>query len=160
MDSIAVASAGIDNVVASCGTSLSEGQIRLLGRYTRRVVVNYDPDSAGVAATQRSLDLLLEEGFEAKVLALTGGLDPDSFIRKRGVADYKEHLSAAPTYLDYLTERAAAAARFKPAGRQGGRGQCRDALRGSRAERHVARGTRQPVGRTAQTGRQAASGRN
>jgi DNA primase len=108
MDAIAVASAGIDNVVASCGTSLSEGQIRLLGRYTRRVVVNYDPDSAGVAATQRSLDLLLEEGFEAKVLALQGGLDPDSFIRKRGAADYKEHLSAAPTYLDYLTERAAA----------------------------------------------------
>ncbi len=108
MDSIAVASAGIDNVVASCGTSLAEGQIRLLSRYTRRVVVNYDPDSAGVAATQRSLDLLLEEGFEAKVLALEGGLDPDSFIRKRGAAEYKQRLSAAPTYLDYLTERAAA----------------------------------------------------
>jgi DNA primase len=108
MDSIAVASAGIDNVVASCGTSLSEGQIRLLARYTRRVIVNYDPDSAGVAATERSLDLLLEEGFEAKVLALPGGLDPDSFIRKRGAAEYKERLSAAPSYLDYLTERAAA----------------------------------------------------
>ena len=61
-----------------------------------------------MAATQRSLDLLLEEGFEAKVLALKGGLDPDSFIRKRGAADYKEHLIGAPTYLDYLTERAAA----------------------------------------------------
>lgn len=108
MDSIAAASAGIDNVVASCGTSLAEGQIRLLSRYTRRVVVNYDPDSAGVAATQRSLDLLLEEGFEVKVLALPGGLDPDSFIRQRGAAEYKEKLSATPTYLDYLTERAAA----------------------------------------------------
>ena len=72
------------------------------------MIVNYDPDSAGVAATQRSLDLLLEEGFEAKVLALPGGLDPDSFIRKRGAAKYKENLTAAPTYLDYLTERAAA----------------------------------------------------
>ena len=72
MDCIAVASSGIENVVASCGTSLTEGQIRLLGRYTRRVVVNYDPDSAGMAATERSLALLLEAGFEAKVLALPG----------------------------------------------------------------------------------------
>jgi DNA primase len=108
MDCIAVESAGIENVVASCGTSLSEGQIRLLSRSTHRVVVNYDPDSAGVAATQRSLDLLLEAGFDAKVLALPGGLDPDSFIRKNGAASYRDRLAAAPTYLDYLTERAAA----------------------------------------------------
>jgi len=108
MDCIAVASAGIENVVASCGTSLTESQIRLLSRSSRRVVVNYDPDSAGMAATERSLTLLLEEGFEAKVLALPGGLDPDSFIRRQGVAAYRELLGAAPTYLDYLTERAAA----------------------------------------------------
>jgi DNA primase len=108
MDCIAVASAGIENVVASCGTSLTESQIRLLSRFSRRVVVNYDPDSAGTAATERSLTLLLEEGFEAKVLALPGGLDPDSFIRRQGVAAYRELLGAAPTYLDYLTERAAA----------------------------------------------------
>jgi len=108
MDCIAVASSGIENVVASCGTSLTESQIRLLGRSSRRVVVNYDPDAAGVAATERSLALLLEAGFEVKVLALPGGLDPDSFIRKRGAAAYREALSAAPTYLDYLTERAAA----------------------------------------------------
>ena len=107
MDCIAVASSGIENVVASCGTSLTEGQIRLLGRYTRRVVVNYDPDSAGMAATERSLALLLEAGFEAKVLALPGGLDPDEFIRKRGVAVYADLLKNAPSYLDYLTERAA-----------------------------------------------------
>src|SRR5208283_31317 len=72
----------------------------------RRIVVNYDPDSAGMAATERSLTLLLEEGFEAKVLALPGGLDPDSFIRKQGVAAYRGLLAGAPTYLDYLTERA------------------------------------------------------
>ncbi|MHB8652510.1 MAG: DNA primase [Terriglobia bacterium] len=107
MDCIAVASCGIENVVASCGTSLTESQIRLLGRYSRRVVVNYDPDSAGTAATERSLTLLLEEGFEAKVLALPGGLDPDSFIRREGAAKYRERLSAAPSYLDYLTDRAA-----------------------------------------------------
>jgi DNA primase len=108
MDCIAVASSGIENVAACCGTSLTEGQIRLLARYSRRVVVNYDPDSAGVAATERSLALLLEEGFEAKVLALPGGLDPDSFVRKQGPAAYRELLAAAPTYIDYLTERAVA----------------------------------------------------
>ncbi len=107
MDCIAVASCGIENVVASCGTSLTESQIRLLSRYSRRVVVNYDPDSAGTAATERSLTLLLEEGFEAKVLALPGGLDPDSFIRREGAAKYRERLSSAPSYLDYLTDRAA-----------------------------------------------------
>jgi DNA primase len=108
MDCIAVVSAGIENVVASCGTSLTESQTRLLSRYSRRAVVNYDPDSAGVAATERSLNVLLEEGFEAKVLALPGGLDPDSFIRRQGAGSYRELLAAAPTYLDYLTERAAA----------------------------------------------------
>lgn len=107
MDCIAVASCGIENVVASCGTSLTESQIRLLGRFSKRVVVNYDPDSAGTAATERSLTLLLEEGFEAKVLALPGGLDPDSFIRKHGAAKYRERLSASPSYLDYLTDQAA-----------------------------------------------------
>ncbi|MGH7249280.1 MAG: DNA primase, partial [Pseudomonadota bacterium] len=59
MDCIAVVSAGVENVVASCGTSLTESQVRLLGRYSRHVVVNYDPDSAGVAATERSLAVLL-----------------------------------------------------------------------------------------------------
>jgi DNA primase len=108
MDCIAVASSGIENVVASCGTSLTESQIRLLSRYARRVVVNYDPDSAGVAATERSLNLLLEEGFEAKVLALPGGLDPDAFIRRQGAEAYRHKLVAAPTYLEYLTERAIA----------------------------------------------------
>lgn len=107
MDCIAVASSGLENVVASCGTSLTENQVRLLARYSRRVVVNYDPDSAGVQATERSLSILLEEGFEAKVLALPKGLDPDSFVRREGVSAYRERLAAAPTYLDYLTDRAA-----------------------------------------------------
>jgi len=106
MDCIALVSIGIENVVASCGTSLTESQIRLLARYSRRVVVNYDPDSAGVAATERSLALLLEEGLEAKVLALPGKLDPDSFIRKEGSGRYRELLSGAPSYIDYLTDRA------------------------------------------------------
>lgn len=109
MDCIALASSGIENVVASCGTSLTESQVRLLGRYTRRVVVSYDADSAGIAATERSLGMLLEEGFEVHVLILPGGLDPDSFIRQQGVGSYRELLARAPAYLDYLTDRAAAA---------------------------------------------------
>jgi DNA primase len=120
MDCIAVASSGIENVVACCGTSLTESQIRLLARYSRRVVVNYDPDSAGVAATERSLALLLEEGFEAKVLALPGGLDPDSFVRKQGVGAYRELLAGAPSYIDYLTDRALATHNIKmPEGKVG-----------------------------------------
>ncbi|MGH9356784.1 MAG: DNA primase [Terriglobia bacterium] len=108
MDCIALASSGIKNVVASCGTSLTEAQVRLLGRYTRRVTVNYDPDAAGIAASERSLSLLLEEGFEVGVLTLPGGLDPDSFIRKHGAKVYQERLDSAPAYLDYLAGRAAA----------------------------------------------------
>ncbi len=107
MDAIGVASAGVENVVASCGTSLTEAQIRLLGRFARRVMVNYDPDSAGVAATERSLELLLEEGFEVRVLSLPGGLDPDEFVRRHGPEEYAKRRAAAPGYIEYLTDRAA-----------------------------------------------------
>src|SRR3984885_13114526 len=106
MDAIAVARAGISNVVASCGTSLTEPQVKLLNRFTRRVVVNYDPDTAGQAATERSLTLLLEQGAEVNVLALPGGKDPDSFIRSEGAAAYTKLLKEAPPYVDYLIARA------------------------------------------------------
>src|SRR5271170_2687886 len=106
MDAIAVARAGVPNVVASCGTSLTEMQLRLLGRFTRRVVMNYDPDTAGQTATERSLTLLLEQGFDARVLRLPGGADPDLFIRKHGVDAYVKLLAQAPPFLDHLIERA------------------------------------------------------
>ncbi|MGD0906607.1 MAG: DNA primase [Candidatus Acidiferrales bacterium] len=106
MDAIAVARAGISNVVASCGTSLTESQIKLLNRFTRRIIVNYDPDTAGQAATERSLTLLLEQGAEVRVLALPGGKDPDSFIRSEGAAAYTKLLNEAPPYVDYLISRA------------------------------------------------------
>src|SRR5258706_5470284 len=109
MDAIAVARAGISNVVASCGTSLAEPQIKLLGRFTRRVVVNYDPDTAGQTATERSLSLLLEHDFEGRVLALpTIGdkkADPDLFIREKGSDAYQKQLREAPPYIDYLANR-------------------------------------------------------
>ncbi len=106
MDAIAVARAGISNVVASCGTSLTEPQVKLLNRFTRRIIVNYDPDTAGQAATERSLTILLEQGAEVRVLALPGGKDPDSFIKAEGAAAYTKLLNEAPTYVDYLISRA------------------------------------------------------
>ncbi|HXY26104.1 MAG TPA: DNA primase [Candidatus Acidoferrum sp.] len=110
MDAIAVARAGISNVVASCGTSLAEQQIKLLGRFTKRVVVNYDPDAAGQSATERSLSLLLEQDFEVRVLALPPigdkKADPDLFIREKGAEEYLRLLKEAPPYVDYLIARA------------------------------------------------------
>src|SRR6267154_2060454 len=88
VDAIAVARAGVSNVVASCGTSLAEPQIKLLGRFTKRVIVNYDPDTAGQAATERSIAILLEQDFEVRVLALPGKADPDKFIRDQGADAY------------------------------------------------------------------------
>jgi len=110
MDAIAVARAGIANVVANCGTSLGEPQIKLLGRFTKRVIVNYDPDAAGQAAAERSLSLLLESDFEVKVLVLPAvgnqKADPDLFIREKGGDAYIKALKEAPSYVDYLIGRA------------------------------------------------------
>ncbi|HYU22322.1 MAG TPA: DNA primase [Candidatus Dormibacteraeota bacterium] len=110
LDAIAVARTGISNVVASCGTSLAEPQIKLLGRFTRRVIVNYDPDTAGQTATERSLALLLERDFEVRVLALPAvgnkKADPDLFIREMGADAYLKLLKEAPPYVDYLIARA------------------------------------------------------
>ena len=110
MDAIAVARAGISNVVASCGTALAETQIKLLGRFTKRVIVNYDPDTAGQAATERSLTALLEQDFEVRVLNLPSvgsqKADPDLFIREKGADAYREQLKNSPPYVDYLITRA------------------------------------------------------
>jgi DNA primase len=110
MDAIAVVRTGISNVVASCGTSLAESQIKLLGRFTRRVVVNYDPDAAGQTATERSLVLLLEQDFEVRVLELppigNKKADPDLYIREKGADEYLKLLKEAPAYVDYLIARA------------------------------------------------------
>jgi DNA primase len=109
MDAIAVARAGFSNVVASCGTALAESQIKLLGRFTKRVIVNYDPDFAGQAATERSLSALLEQDFEVRVLALPAigdkKADPDLFIREKGADAYQKQLKEAPPYVDYLISR-------------------------------------------------------
>ena len=85
---------GINNVVASCGTSLTETQVKLISRFTRRIIVNYDPDTAGQAATERSLAILLEHNCDVRVLALPGGKDPDTFIRTEGAGAYRKLLES------------------------------------------------------------------
>jgi DNA primase len=97
---------GVENLVASLGTSLTPQQVELLGRYTREVVVSYDPDSAGLAATQRSLDLFLEGDFRVKVLRLPAGQDPDVFVRTAGAKEYQNRARESVSYLEFVLETA------------------------------------------------------
>lgn len=106
MDCIALHQAGIENVIASCGTALTELQAKKLARFTDRIVVNFDPDAAGSSATLRSLGIFLENAFKVKVLTLPGGDDPDAFVKKQGAAAYQAQLEQALPYLDYLLHRA------------------------------------------------------
>jgi DNA primase len=106
MDCISVYMAGIHNVLAVSGTAFTETQVRLLGRFTKRVIVNFDPDTAGATATEKSIALLTEEDFNIKVVSLEGGLDPDRFVREHGIAAYGAALRGAKRYSDYLIDRA------------------------------------------------------
>jgi len=108
MDCISVYAAGFHNVIASSGTAFTELQARLLGRFTKNVVVNFDPDTAGAKATERTLGLLVEEEFQVKVLTLESGFDPDLFIRRKGKEAYAGALKNSQKYFDYLIERARA----------------------------------------------------
>jgi DNA primase len=106
MDCISVYLAGVKSVIATSGTAFTEAQVRLLSRYTTRVIVNFDPDTAGANAAEKSIALLTEEGFDVGVVTLEGGLDPDRYIRERGVQAYLAALRGAKRHTDYLVERA------------------------------------------------------
>lgn len=93
-DVISMHQAGIENVVASSGTALTENQIRLIHRFTTNITVLYDGDTAGIKAALRGIDLLLEEGMNVKVVLLPEGEDPDSFARKQNAERLKEFLKA------------------------------------------------------------------
>jgi len=108
MDCISVFAAGFHNVIASSGTAFTELQARLLGRFSKNVVVNFDPDTAGARATERTLGLLVEEEFQIKVLTLETGFDPDLFIRRKGRDAYTQALRNSQPYFSYLIERARA----------------------------------------------------
>src|SRR5712692_500111 len=106
MDCVSVFAAGFQNVIASSGTAFTEPQARLLGRFSKNVVVNFDPDTAGAKATERTLGLLVEEEFQIKVLTLQAGFDPDLFIRRKGKDAYANDLQHSQRYFDYRIERA------------------------------------------------------
>ena len=106
MDVIGVHAAGFPSVVASCGTSLAAEQVRALRRHVELVVINFDSDSAGMSAAQRSIDLLLEEGLSVRVLTLPDGLDPADFCQKHGSDAYRDRLENAPDYYIWLADRA------------------------------------------------------
>jgi DNA primase len=106
MDCISVFMGGIANVMATSGTAFTEHQVRLLSRFTKRVVLNFDPDQAGANAAEKTVALLVEEGFEVRVVTLEGGLDPDRYIKERGIAAYSQAVRGAVRYADYLIERA------------------------------------------------------
>ncbi len=106
MDVIGVHSAGVHNVVASCGTALTNTQVRALKRHSERIVVNFDPDAAGANAAERSIQMLLDEGLQVRVLELEGGLDPDEFVKHSGADVYRSRLEKAPAYFHWLADRA------------------------------------------------------
>jgi DNA primase len=106
MDCISVFLRGIQNVIATSGTAFTEQQVALLRRHTTNIVVNFDPDDAGGNAAEKSIALLTEEGFTIKLVTLDGGLDPDRFIRERGVEAYVGAIRGARRQSDYLIERA------------------------------------------------------
>ena len=108
MDCISVYAAGFHNVIGSSGTAFTELQARLLGRFSKNVVVNFDPDTAGAKATERTLGLLVEEEFQIKVLSLEPGFDPDLYIRRKGKDAYAQALRESHPYFGYLIERARA----------------------------------------------------
>ncbi len=92
-DVISMHQSGIENVVASSGTSLTSGQIRLIHRFTNNITVLYDGDMAGIKASIRGIDMLLEEGMNIKVVLLPDGDDPDSFTRKHNATDFQAYIN-------------------------------------------------------------------
>ena len=114
MDVIGVYSAGVKEVVASCGTALTNAQVRAMHRHADTVIVNFDPDDAGSNAAERAIPLLLDEGLHVKILTLSDGqgdgakLDPDEYVKRYGEEGYRQKLDAASGYFHWLADRARA----------------------------------------------------
>jgi len=108
MDVIGAYAADVREVVASCGTALTNPQVRAIHRHADTVVVNFDPDDAGSNAAERAIQLLLDESLHVRVLTLDGGLDPDEYVKHNGAEAYRARLDAAPGYFHWLADRARA----------------------------------------------------
>jgi DNA primase len=105
-DCLSLHQSGIENVVASCGTSLTSHQVALAARYVPEIVMNYDPDTAGQIAMRRSIELLLAKNLRVRILKLPQALDPDDFVRQEGPEVYRRLLDNAPHFWQYLLEEA------------------------------------------------------
>ena len=101
MDVISLYESGIRNVCASLGTALTENQAKLLKRYTNNIVLSYDADEAGLAASLRGMDILSKENCKVKVLQVSEGKDPDDFVRKKGKEAFIRLVKEALPYIDY-----------------------------------------------------------
>ena len=97
---------GINNVVASLGTALTPEQVKLLARFARKVVVNYDGDNAGVQAAKKAIEILLAEDLEVKILVLPDNSDPDEFIRKSGAGEYQRQRGEAQPHIQFVIDQA------------------------------------------------------
>jgi DNA primase len=106
MDVLGAWTAGVTEALATCGTALSPEQVRSLRRHADVVVVNFDPDRAGESATERSIQVLLEESVDVRVLQLPEGLDPDEYVASYGAEAYQQAVSTARGYFTWLAERA------------------------------------------------------
>ncbi len=139
MDCIARLPAGFHNVIASSGTAFTEPQVRLLARFSKNIVVNFDPDTAGAAAAERSLALLISEDFQVKVLTLESGFDPDLYIRRKGQGRLRGGVAALAKVFR-LPGRAGARAVLNPHSRGQGEGaELSAAAHSARAQPHRAR---------------------
>lgn len=106
VDVIALHQAGIENVVASMGTSLTPSQVRLIKRYSDRVFIAYDQDKAGIAATLRSFDLLMNADLQVEIVSMPQGMDPEELVRKEGIDSFLERKKRAIPYFDYRLDMA------------------------------------------------------
>ena len=104
MDVIAVNMAGFPNAVATLGTALTTDQARIMAKYTKKVILSYDSDEAGVAAAKRAIPILTDAGLEVKMLRIEGAKDPDEFIKKYGATRFKTLLDDSQGKLDYLCD--------------------------------------------------------
>ena len=107
MDVIALHAAGFENAVATLGTAITAEQARIFAKHTKKVIICYDADSAGQNAAQKAMRLLGEVGIEVRVLKLAGAKDPDEYIKKFGVENFKRTLGESKTGFDYNLEKIA-----------------------------------------------------
>jgi len=97
---------GIRNVAASLGTALTPDQVKLIGRFAPKVLVNYDGDQAGVQAAKKAIEILLAEDLEVKILVLPDGADPDEFLRKSGASEYHRRRGEAQPHIQFVIDQA------------------------------------------------------